>query len=110
MADATAAIKATGVNIAAISAYERDGEGKLLLVTDDNAKAAQALARLNAEVREKGVLLVDLEDRPGTLEAAARTLAEADIKVEYAYGTAVPGGVARVVMKTSDDQRALGLF
>ena len=110
LADVTEAIKAAGVNITAISAYERDGQGKFLLVTDDNAKAAKALGRLNAELREKEVLLVELENRVGTLAEAAKRFAEANINIEYTYGTTDSKGTAWLVFKTSDDLNAIGLF
>lgn len=110
LADVTDAIKAAGVNISAVSAYERDGVGKFLLVTDDNAKALAALGRLNAETREREVVVLELADQPGALEEAARKVAEADVNIEYTFGTVGPGGVARVVMTTSDDQKVLGLF
>ena len=110
LADVTDAIGRAGVNITAISAYERDGEGKFLLVTGDNGKALDALHRLNAEVREKGVILLELDNRPGALEEATRKLAEADVNIEYVYATVGKSDKATVVLKTSDDQRALGLF
>ena len=72
LADVSEAVKAAGVNITAISAYERDGQGVFLLVTDDNAKASVALARLNADIRVKDVVIVELPDRPGALEDVAR--------------------------------------
>lgn len=110
LADVTEALRTAGVNIAAVSAYERDGKGKFLLVTDDNAKAAAALGRLNAEVREKVVVVVELPDHPGALEEVARKLAEEDVNIEYVFGTVGPGGAARLVLKTSDDQKVLGLL
>jgi hypothetical protein len=110
LADVTDAIRSAGVNITAISGYERDGQAKFLLVTDDNAKAAEALGRLNAEVREKDVVLVELNNRVGSLADAAKKLAEADINIEYAYGTTGPGDKAWLVFKTADDTKTLGLF
>ncbi len=110
LADLTDAIKEAGVNITAISAYERDGEGKFLMLTDDNDKASAALARLNANVREKSAIVLGLENRPGALEDAVRKLAEADVNVEYAYGSTAGGGEATVVLSTADDMRAIGLI
>src|SRR5450759_2206740 len=63
LAEVAAAVRGQGVNIKAVSAYERDGEGKFLLVTDDNAKAAEALKSMGATPREKSVVLVEMEDR-----------------------------------------------
>jgi len=110
LADITDAIRAAGVNISAVSAYERDGQAKFLLVTDDNAKTAEALGRLNADVHEKDVVLVELENRVGALADAAKKIAEATINIEYSYGTTGPGDKAWLVFKTSDDVKTIGLF
>jgi hypothetical protein len=109
LADVCEALHASGVNITAISAYERDGIGKFLMVTSNNAEAAKALSRLNADYLEKPVLAVELANEPGALEEATRAMAEAGINVEYCYGT-VSGPTAVVVFRTSDDMRALSLF
>ena len=110
LADISDTIRSAGVNITAISAYERDGQAKFLLVTDDNTKAGEALGRLAADVREKDVLIVELDNRVGALADVARKFAEAGINVEYTYGTTGPGDKARLVFKTSDHMRSLGLF
>jgi hypothetical protein len=110
LAEVAAAIRAKGVNIKAVSAYEGGGEGKFLLVTDDNAKAAEALKSMGADPREKSVVMADLEDRPGALEEAAKTLADAGINIEYVYGASGLVGKARLVFSTSDDVRACSLL
>lgn len=109
LADVAEAVRGAGVNVTAVSAYAREGEGKFLMVTSDNAKASEALGRLNAEVREKTVVVAELQDRPGALEEAARRIAEAGIEIEYAYGTA-GGGTAAIVFKTADDEKVAGML
>jgi hypothetical protein len=57
---------------------------------------------------ERRVLVVDIEDRPGTLGELARELADANVNVELAYATF--GGV-RLAIATDDlesARRALG--
>jgi hypothetical protein len=110
LAEVAAAVRGKGVNIKAVSAYERDGEGKFLLVTDDNAKAAEALESMGATPREKSVVMVEMEDRPGALEEACKTLADAGINIEYVYGASGLVGKARLVFSTSDDERAVKLL
>ena len=109
LADVCEALHGSGVNITSLSAYERDGIGKFLMVTSNNAEAAKALSRLNADYVEKPVLEIEMSNEPGALEDAARTMAEAGINVEYCYGT-VSGLTAVVVFRTSDDRKALSLF
>lgn len=114
LADVTDAVKSAGVNITALSAYERDGQGKFLLVTDDNAKATAALARLNAEVKEKSVIEVDLTNEVGALQAVSRKLAEAGINIDYVYattcGVTCSCDTTTAVIKTDDDAKAVGLL
>ena len=110
LADISEAIRSAGVNITAISGYEREGQAKFLLVTDDSAKAAEALGRMAADVREKDVVLVELDNRVGALADAAKKISEAGINVEYTYGTTGPGDKAWLVFKTADDAKVLGLF
>lgn len=109
LADISAAIRQVGVNITAVSAYERDGEGKFLLVTTDNAKAVQALAAMGAQATEKTVVSADMPNRPGALEEAARKIADAGINIDYIYGT-TNADSATLILKTDDDAKAAGLL
>lgn len=109
LADVAGAIAAAGVNIEAISAYERDGDGKFLMVTSDNAVAQGALARLDAAVTESSVVVLEMSDEPGALKDAARKIADADVNIQYVYGTARQGG-AILVLQTSDNEKVAGLF
>jgi hypothetical protein len=54
-------------------------------------------------VDEREVLVVDIEDRPGSLGELARELAEASVNIELLYTTF--GGV-RVVIATDDMESA----
>ena len=103
-------VAAEKVNIKSLLARESGTSAEFHLVTDDNAKASEALGRLNADVRQKDVMLVELDDKVGTLADAAKKLAEADINIEYTYGTTGSGDKAMLVFKTADDMKAAGLF
>jgi hypothetical protein len=109
LADISAAIRQAGVNITAMSAYEREGEGKFLLVTSDNAKAVQALAAMGAQTTEKTVVSADMPNRPGALEEAVRKIAGAGINIDYIYGT-TNADSATLILKTDDDAKAVGLL
>jgi hypothetical protein len=109
LADISAAIRQVGVNITAVSAYERDGEGKFLLVTTDNAKAVRALSAMGAQITEKTVVSADMPNRPGALEGAARKIADSGINIDYIYGT-TNADSATLILKTDDDAKAAGLL
>jgi hypothetical protein len=110
LADVAEAISQAGVNIIAISAYERDGEGKFLMVTDDNAKATAALARLSAQIRARGVVAVEMPNKVGALDEVARKVAEAGVNIDYIYGTGGGADSATVVFATDDDDEVIELI
>jgi hypothetical protein len=100
-----------GVNIRGLAAFTGDSHGVIHLLVDDR-DVPRARAALKEEgmgiADEREVLVVDVEDRPGTLGELTRELADANVNVELAYTTF--GGV-RLVIATDDlesARRALG--
>jgi hypothetical protein len=91
-----------GVNILGMCAMTGEGRGFVHILVDD---AATARARAVLEDAGMGVvdareaLVVDIEDRPGTLGELTRMLAEANVNIELAYTTF--GGI-RLVVVTDD--------
>jgi hypothetical protein len=95
-----------GVNIEGMCALTGDGHGYIhLLVSDDDATRARgALEDAGMGVAdEREVLVVDVEDRPGTLGGLARALADAEVNIDLLYTTY--GGV-KLVIATDDLQSA----
>jgi hypothetical protein len=91
-----------GVNILGMCAFTGEGRGIIhVLVDDARAKAAhQAFEDAGMGVAdEREVLVIDIEDRPGSLGELARTLAEANVNIELAYTTF--GGI-KLVIATDD--------
>ena len=91
-----------GVNIQGMCAFTGEGRGIIHVLVDDAmaAVASQALEDAGMGVAdEREVLVVDVEDRPGTLGELARTLGEAGVNIDLAYTTF--GGV-RIVIATDD--------
>jgi hypothetical protein len=93
---------AAGVNLQGMCAFAGEGRGIVHLLVDDSSvgSAKQAFSDAGIEVADaREVLVVDIEDRPGTLGELARTLAEASVNIELAYTTF--GGI-RLVVATDD--------
>jgi hypothetical protein len=97
---------AAGVNIQGMCAFTGEGRGIIhLLVADEAAERAVAAvegAGMGVADRRE-VLVVDIEDRPGSLGEMARELADANVNIELLYTTF--GGV-RVVIATDDLENA----
>ena len=95
-----------GVNIEGMCAFTGEGHGFIhVLVSDAEAEATRAAlvdAGMGvADARE--VLVVDVEDRPGTLGELARALADAGVNIDLLYTTY--GGV-KLVIATDDLESA----
>jgi hypothetical protein len=95
-----------GVNIEGMCAMTGEGRGIIhILVADAKAvRARQALEDAGMGVADqREVLVIDVEDRPGTLGELARSLGEANVNIELAYTTF--GGV-KLVIATDDLESA----
>ena len=96
-----------GVNIAGLAAFTGEGRGVIHVLVADEAttRARQALRAGHMGVAdEREVLVIDAENRPGTLGELARELAAANVNIDLAY-TAYGGGV-KLVIATDDLQSA----
>jgi hypothetical protein len=95
-----------GVNIQGMCAFTCEGRGIIHVLVDDAqaAVARQALEDAGMGVADqREVLVIDVEDRPGTLGGLARSLGEASVNIELAYTTF--GGV-KLVIATDDVESA----
>lgn len=95
-----------GVNLLGMCAMTGEGRGYIHVLVDD-AKAARAREALEAAgmgvADEREALVIDIEDRPGTLGEAARTLADASVNIDFAYTTF---GDVKLVVVTDDLESA----
>ena len=91
-----------GANILGFAAFTGQSRGVIHLLFDDDV-VGRARAALEADrvgiADEREVLVIDVEDRPGSLGELMRELADAKVNVELAYTTF--GGV-RIVIATDD--------
>lgn len=97
---------AAGVNIKGLAAFTGEGKGVVHLLVDDGQIPAfrAACERVGVGVADdREVLVVDVEDRPGTLGELTRMLADANVNIDLAYTTF--GGV-KIVIATDDLESA----
>ena len=97
---------AAGVTVRGMCAFTGEGRGiiNLLVADEDAVRAVAALEEAGVRVADqRQVLVVDIEDRPGTLGELARELADAGVNIELLYST-FRG--FRVVIATDDMESA----
>jgi hypothetical protein len=103
-----------GINIEAVAGYSMDGspDAEIKLVTEDSVRALEILHKNHYnQTREKEVLSIELENKPGALKLMTSRLAGEGIDIKYIYGSACPDNCpSRLVLSSSDDEKALVLF
>ncbi|HYY23423.1 MAG TPA: ACT domain-containing protein [Thermoleophilaceae bacterium] len=96
LADLGEATGKAGINIEGLCATIGGGRAEVHVLVDDDAAAREALSSAGIDVdAQSDVLVVDVEDRPGTMGDVARKLADAGVNIGLAY--AAFGGVKLVL-------------
>ena len=89
-----------GINLLGMSALTGEGRGVINILVEDAGGARDALEDAGMGIADsQEALVVDIEDRPGTLGQLARDLADAGVNIELLYSTF--SGV-RVAIVTDD--------
>jgi hypothetical protein len=94
------------VNIKGLAAFTGDGRGVIHVLIDDDARDRAVAALKEAKIGladEREVLVIDIDDRPGTLGELTLELAEANVNIDLAYATF---GDTQLVIATDDMESA----
>ena len=88
LADVGEALGNAGINIEGMCGFPCEGKGIGHLLVEDAAAARRALEEIGIEVpRERPVLVLEIEDRPGSFGEITRRLANAGVNVDLVYLT-----------------------
>jgi hypothetical protein len=86
LADLGEALGAAGINIDGMCGVPCEGKGVIHILLKDAAGAQEALEGRGIEVSgEREVLVLNVEDKPGSLGEIARKIANAGVNIEYTY-------------------------
>lgn len=113
LADMSKLLADHGLNIEAVAGYSTAAnEAKIMLVTNDNQRAVDALKKAGYKgTKENPVVILVLENKPGALKTITAKLSAENIDIKYIYGTTCPGDLpAKIVISTSNDEKALAGF
>ncbi len=109
LADMSKILADHGINIEAVKGYAENGKAKIMLITDDNLRSIDALKKSGYKSAvESEMIMLELENNPGALNNITAKLASEEIDIKFIYGTTCPSGCpARIILSTSDDEKAL---
>lgn len=99
---------AAGVNIHALATSDTVDHTVLRMVVNDPRRALFLFEEHHVLVVESDVLMLDADNKPGSLAEAARRLSKARINIEYLYCATSPKtrrGV--IILRVSNPKKAL---
>jgi hypothetical protein len=86
LAEVAAAISDAGVNIAAATCIGSGQQAELHILVPHPGAARHSLAISHLAIsREREVVVIDVEDRPGVLADLTRTIAKAGVDLDLVY-------------------------
>jgi hypothetical protein len=104
LADLGEATGRAGINIEGVCGATEEGTGVIHILVEDADATRTALREAGIEVRgERDALVVDVEDRPGTMAEVARRISNAGVNIELVYTTF---GAVRLVLGVDDLEKA----
>lgn len=96
------------INIESFCGYDWGPESAFRLITNNNKKAREILAKAGWRVQESQTVLWDAPNKPGMLRKIASALAEQKINIFASYSTAQPGeSTCTVALTTNDPDKTL---
>lgn len=105
LAEASSIVSDAGINLVAVCAYVIDNKGFILFVTEDNDKAKNILKAKKYDVREEDVIIITLDNKPGTLKSITEKIANAGIDLTLLYGSAEEKGKTSKVVIVSENNK-----
>ena len=98
----------SGINLIAICAYSVGKTVAIMLVTDDNNEAKRLLQKKGYQVQEEEVVLLTVDNKPGSLQAVIDKLAQGGIDLRLIYGSAEKSGEhSRIIVITKNNLDAM---
>src|SRR6266511_4201907 len=96
------------INIYAISTSDTVDHSVIRMVVSDTRKALLLFEEHGTLVVENDVLMIEGDNKPGSLAKLAHKLANAKINIEYAYcATAPDAKKGLLILRASDTKKAL---
>lgn len=105
------AMNAAKINIYAISISDTVDHSVIRMVVNDTRKALLMFEEHGTLVVESEVLMIEGDNKPGSLARIAHQLAKARINIEYAYCATSPGAKkGLLILRPSNPKKALKIL
>jgi hypothetical protein len=102
LAGVAEAIAQKGINITNVAGATSSDAGAVALLTNDVAGTRSVLDASGVTYRTCGLVSASLEDRPGSLAAAARRIADAGVNIDALFATGMDGGRVTLALAVDD--------
>ena len=104
-------LAAAQINILALTISDTVDHSVVRMIVSDTDRALAIFEEHNTLAVENEVLLMDIDNKPGSLSRIAHKLAEMDVNIEYAYlATGQKSEQGLMVLRVSDAEKALSLL
>ncbi len=107
LAQVSECLAGSKVNMLAVSVHEAAPMSIIRMVVDKPAAATRALEGAQLPVTVTEALEVDLPNKPGALAKVAAKLAKKRVNIDYAYGSGIGRGRARIIVHTASAKKGL---
>ena len=101
------ALEKKGVKSIVMPPEDREINTHLVVENKDLPTVRKVLKELGSEAVEKEVILIRLENRPGTMADAAKRISDKGINLVYAFSVAMTPTMSYVLLGTADNAAAL---
>ncbi len=87
LAEITNLVSPSGINMIALCAYAVGKTVAIMLVTDDNNATKKLLQKKGYRVEEEEIILLTVDNKPGSLQRVIDKIAQAGIDLRLIYGS-----------------------
>ena len=111
LAEVCDALAAERVNIYGLTISDTVDHAVVRMVVSDTRRALAVFEARGTLVLENDVLMVENDNKPGSLSKIAKTLSEHKINIEYAYLASIPSARrGLLIIRVSDPKKALKIL
>jgi hypothetical protein len=100
-------LEGVGVKSIMMPPDDREINTHLIVENADLPKVRDALKRNGISAIEKEVIIIKLENRPGTMAEAAKRISDRGINLVYAFSVTMTPTMSYVLLGTADNRAAL---